>query len=569
MGAASSGAVNLDILGPRRTLAILAMVAFVCFAPAFWWGAPHATSPERTQGWGVDDETPLGTLGQVHNIVSPRPGRNVGYPKMHPLLSTAAMTPYLAWARMTGGMPTFEVEYPYGFENPVVALRRLSQAAHFLAVLLGVGVVLAAFDVGRVFWSTREGVVGAMASLVVFPMFYYSRTGNVDVPVLFFIALALAAFARTARRGVTTSRAAWLGLWIGLAMATKESAFGVLAPIPLLVAWIAVRDRPTMLSQGWSRPLLAGCGALVVSYGLGSGLVLDTAWYLDHLRFMFGHVAPDSAAFAPVIASYPRTLSGHYGYLVSQVGHLMAALNPGVFLLALLGLGLAFRDRAARWLIIALVGHLLFMFLLVRETQLRYVLPATLILAILAGRALMLGWEAPRTWHRWMVVSFAAAGLGIGLLRGWDLTYRMLNDTRYEAGAWLSERAVSGDVVGFFGPRQKLPPLPEGVRAEHSAPYRGMYAPQSVDADKVGEILATWEQTRPRFIIVMPDHASYSGSPHNFTLPPELFADLESGSRGYRPAVRFPGGSPIPWLSTPELDYPSVDPPIRIYERID
>ena len=60
----------------RRTPLLLALLAFVLYLPGFWWGAPEATGPELIHGWAVDDETPLGPLAQINNILHPQEVQN-------------------------------------------------------------------------------------------------------------------------------------------------------------------------------------------------------------------------------------------------------------------------------------------------------------------------------------------------------------------------------------------------------------------------------------------------------------------------------------------------------------
>jgi hypothetical protein len=67
----------------------------------------------------------------------------------------------------------------------------------------------------------------------------------------------------------------------------------------------------------------------------------------------------------------------------------------------------------------------------------------------------------------------------------------------------------------------------------------------------------------------MPDVSSREGEPHNASCPPEVFRGLEEGRYGYERAAMFRTEPILPWLPRPNLDYPSVNPPIRIFLRID
>jgi len=64
----------------RLTYVLLVILALALYLPGFWWGAPHATAPDRAHSWGVDAPVPLGPLAEIHNIIQPMPDGNVDLP---------------------------------------------------------------------------------------------------------------------------------------------------------------------------------------------------------------------------------------------------------------------------------------------------------------------------------------------------------------------------------------------------------------------------------------------------------------------------------------------------------
>jgi hypothetical protein len=141
----------------------------------------------------------------------------------------------------------------------------------------------------------------------------------------------------------------------------------------------------------------------------------------------------------------------------------------------------------------------------------------------------------------------------------------MLTDTRYAAARWLAERTVPGDVVEYFGPSNKLPRLEPGVLLARATEFRGSIYRPHLDETVVNNIRRGWEERRPPFIVVMPDHSSVGGAPYSGTVPPVIFDDLLAGRLGYRLAAEFQERPLIPWIRRPVLDYPMVSPPIRIF----
>jgi hypothetical protein len=183
----------------------LVLASLVLYGSGLSWGIPHATAPDRDNSWGVDDGTPLEPLAEMHNIVAPSPDRNLGYPLMHPFMVSAAYAPYLAYLWATGGLATVSGVYPYGLTDPVRALAVLSLIAHALSTVLGAGLVLAVYLAGRRLWDRPTGVVAALFAMTSFPMFYYTRTGNVD-------ALRLDLAVHDEQRGGTQERSRTQGI---------------------------------------------------------------------------------------------------------------------------------------------------------------------------------------------------------------------------------------------------------------------------------------------------------------------------------------------------------------------
>jgi 4-amino-4-deoxy-L-arabinose transferase-like glycosyltransferase len=540
---------------------LVAALALLAYLPGSWWGAPTATAPDRVQSWGVDDETPLGPLAEMDNILHAKPDRNLGYPLLYDFLTVGAYTPYLAILAASGQMSHPSAAYPFGLANPIRELRVLSHLAHLLTVLLGVVVVLAAFLVARTLWDSQTGVLSAVFVLSLYPMFYYARTGNVDVPMLACLALALAALASSLVHGMSLGRTVWIGVFAGLALATKEEAIGALVPAGMLVLVLGSR------TAGWKVPLVT-LAAATVALGVGSGFFVDPQRWVDHVRFIAGRVQETPHA-QNLTSAYPFTMAGNLGFAGAILQRLLESLSLPGLLLACWGLVLAARkDRNAVLFALAIPAYFAMEFLLMRSTQLRYVLPVAFLLAIFAGRALRWGWQS-RYWAPRLAAALLAIGaLFLQLTRATALTYEMLHDSRLTAGAWLAARLAPGDRVEYFGASQKLPPLSAEVITERATPYFGMWGQHPTGPDQAASILERWRHSPPRYVLVIPDHTSRPNLPYDASVPPTLYDSLVAGTAGFRLAALIQTAPLLRWPRRPPLDYPSVNPPIRVFEPV-
>ncbi|MEO7963076.1 MAG: glycosyltransferase family 39 protein, partial [Gemmatimonadaceae bacterium] len=319
-----------------RVRLLVALVAFCAYLPAFWWGAPTATAADRTNAWGVDDEPPLGPLAQAHDILHPKQdvAPNLGYPMLHPFMVLGAFTPYMGYLYLTRQIRNPTVAFPHGFSDPAHALRVLTYIAHFLSLLLAVGVVLAAHEIGRVLWDEASGLAAAAAALLVYPMFYYARNSNVDMPVLFFTAVALVAFAHILRHGVSNIRLALFGTLVGLAVATKEPAFASFVFAPIILPFLRTEDgrRAGLTPRVWGGAVGAAMCAFA-AYALGSGMIVDHVRWLAHIDFVLGRMAQLDAGVITWVRIFPVTVAGDIALAGFTMETLARALGwPGLAL---------------------------------------------------------------------------------------------------------------------------------------------------------------------------------------------------------------------------------------------
>ncbi len=550
----------------------LGLVALMLYAPGFWWGTPRATAADRVQSWGVDDVTPLGPLAEIHNIIHPKPDRNLGYPLMHPFLVAGAYSPYLGFLWATGSFSRPSATYPFGLANPVTSLRVLAGIGHFLSVLMALVVVLSAFDAGRVLWGSQTGTLAALFAMTSFPMFFYARTGNVDMAVLCFTAVALAATARVMVGPLTAPLAIVLGAGVGFALGTKEPSVASFLSLPFFLfplQWGRLGGSARLGSWSfWRTPALTALAAFV-AFGLGSGLLVDHERFFAHIAFMRGRVAESRVGEVAFVTTYPFTWSGH----VALVGRLASLLMDSMTLpgLLLAGAGIVAtlrKEKTQALFLLPALTYIAVLFLSARIAQLRYMMPVAFTLSFFAARAVTLGWNASNGVIRWGSAALASVGLLLGLGRGVDLTYAMVADSHYTATRWLDHETHPGDRVEYFGPAQKNPGLAVSVVSAPATPYEGAMKRARVDSAAAEEILAGWAQRQPRFILIQPDYTNQGSYPYSATCPPAVYEALQTGRAGYRLAGLFQTERLLPWVGRPELDHPDVNPPIRIFERI-
>jgi 4-amino-4-deoxy-L-arabinose transferase-like glycosyltransferase len=529
---------------------LLFVVSLILYAPGILWGVPYASAPDRIYPWGSDETAPLGPIAQVlHYVLHSETTLDPRYPLLPYVVQLLFMAPYLVFLLLTGGLaPGTAAEYPFGLADPIRSLATLTVLARLPSLLMAAALPPIAFATARTLWDRTTGLLAGAFVMVLYPLFFYSRTSNVDGHALFWTALSLSVVAAYIRQGLTRRRAILFGVFAALAVASKDQSYAVLGVIPAIVVVRSMGRHATPGEKG-VLPILMAAAIGIVVYGVASGLVLNPGAFLSHIDFI-----THGSAGSPFHFSIPATPAGYARLLRDFSEHVVGSLGLPMTMAAIAGLALAaVRDRSALWLAVPVLGLLAGVIVPVRFVLFRFVLPAAWILALFAAYAVgVLAREQCRRPRsillRGATITVATVIVGWSLLRGLDLTFQMLRDSRVEVASWLERNAQTGDVIGYYGSSAKLPAVPVGVAT--------VIGPHQAGSDP-GQTVA-W----PHFVLVIPQQPFERE--HEFTLPENRYRELSGGAWNYDQIVAtrtrslFPD-QPVTW----------VNPRVRVFARRD
>lgn len=251
----------------------------------------------------------------------------------------------------------------------------LYPAARLLTALLGVATVWLTLRVG-VRWGRREALMGALL-LALMPLHVReSHFVLTDVPVTFFVTLALLTSIRAGEHP-TLARFAQAGAAAGLAAATKYNG-GLVLLLPLVALW------PGADATHRARRAVVVMASAVAAYLLAAPYtVLDLPAFLQEFARLNGEYNNRSPATPPWL---------------TYLKHLRLAFGWPALLALMCGLGLTLyhivvgtgRVRRLSWLLLALFPLLYFAMLSGRTLVFgRYVLPMLPMLCLMAGTAVV------------------------------------------------------------------------------------------------------------------------------------------------------------------------------------
>ncbi|GBD27606.1 hypothetical protein HRbin30_02958 [bacterium HR30] len=546
----------------RASLAMILVASLLLNTIGIRWGLPN---DNRT--WSADALQPLAPMAVGRHVLFGDEWNSgwfyFKYPVGHPLVLLAAQAPLLAAMWVRGELRKPQSQYPFGFKNPEQSLSQLAVSMRFVTALMGTAVVFLAFCTAALLLASPwAGIWAALTTGGLYPLVFYSHTSNVDVPLLFWLALCCCATLWSARKD-SRAASAVAGLAAAMALLTKEQGVGFLVAMP--VVWLlAAYDWQGRVSwqQVRQHALLAGVVFLVTT-AVVANVLWNPSGYFNRWRFLAGTLPPEiQEKYAPYrfLTHVPQAFSlGREGAKIQKalamVGH---SLTPIVAAAALVGtlIWLRLRWRALLSLGVIPVCYYAASLRALELVQLRYVLPLTYVAALLVGGIGALVERRRSSLLLWLLPLWGIMALAPGV----ETVRLLLKDPRYVAEAWLAAH----------WPKQ-------GVRVEIYQPLT--YLPR-FPANWVVDKVSLRDRTKELFLQRAPDlvvlssagRAGLTGTYRRDWRPGEpffsessqareLFRALAAGELGYELGAQFATPS---WLET---RIPSLNPTISVYRR--
>jgi len=353
----------------RYTRWFLVAVAAL-YALGVFWGLPSVLTPAS------DATAPLGPLSFV--AAYRNPNITYIYPAVHQLLLDCFYAVVLAVCKVMGLLGKLSAAWPYGMSDPTGIFSILILVSNLVSLLMGV----AALNSLRRIRTSMEGApVAGMAILGLGGVFtYYARVPNMDMPYLFWLALAFVAlwrflFAGAAPLHLLCVSAACSALAIG----TKDQSAGVVLGFGLVLLAVT----PSGQDHSWRSRLRNAAlfsTVLLAVYALAAVAPQPQRWWRHIVFVTSGHVIPEVPAdFFGQVLVLARSLV-RLSHVLSPVGVALAAC--GAWILLRRG-----RRPEALALLLPPLAYYTSIIAKVRATEERYLLPIAWYGAILIGIA--------------------------------------------------------------------------------------------------------------------------------------------------------------------------------------
>jgi hypothetical protein len=447
----------------HRWLILVLLVSLSINTIGIGWGIPN-----KNDDWPVDSFNPVAAMAVTKRAFFDEPWNsgwfNRKYPLGHPIVLSTVQTPYLAWLRLSGKFHRPAPDYPYGFRDPERALTVLPLVARLISALMGVAVVALTYVIAWTLFGISAGLVAAVLVTGAYPMVYYAHTANADMPLLFWLALTVAAALVWADRS-STRAAVLCGIAAGMALFTKEQSIGMLIAVPLIWFLRIRSERFLEWRVTMKQIVLAGMGFMFITVVVGN-LWWNPAGFINRWRFLLGTLPVElSEKYDPLVLRNPAvfSLGTEIDNLLDWADMAAHALTVPVTILCLVGVVWTLWRHPSQAAVPLLLGVSYYLISLrtLGAVSAHYTMPLLFSLIIFGGAVggalLDRIQRLPNVGIRRAAMSGAVAVMGFALLPAIEIDHLLIKDPRYAAEAWLRAHVLPGGRVEIYQPPKRLP----------------------------------------------------------------------------------------------------------------
>jgi hypothetical protein len=436
---------------------------------------------------------------------------------------------------------------------------------------MSLGIIWAVGEMARLTQGHRAGLFAAGAAALNFGLTYYGQVSNLDVPYLFWGALALL----WAMRAVAEQQPKhfWAAaLFAAASVATKDQAYALfLLSLPLfLLAWFVLDRWPRQHAGKIARSLLPATAVALLLLLLVDGAITNGAGFMRRIAFLTGPASGDYAA-------YPKNWEGVVRLMMDMAAWFGGGYAALAGLLALLGACLHCARTAHRgtWTAgllpaLAILSFTLCFNMIALRSDARFLMPQAVLACVYIGIAA--AWLTAAA-QIWATLAGSAAIVLLALLalhQDIAISAAMLMDPRYDAEAWMRAHVRGGELIETFGQNAYLPRFPPNAEVVRPG-LRPLQTRNPLPGVK--ELQASFDAPLPaKFIVVSEWWLRHYTEPqselggHRFPSRAQAALFNDAGARRYFTALR---DGRLPYrLVHKSAPSPGVWPQVHIHESL-
>jgi hypothetical protein len=438
--------------------------------------------------YAPDALSPLESLNALDAYPVPDSGWCSKYPMGHYLLTGLLYQPYLWYLNATGQGAEFRqaiddiltnrssnsdshFRFLRGFVPYRSRMARLFLIGNGLSAVMGVCAVLLLYVVGRQLGNRLAGLIAGIIAASYGATVYHTHTLNVDMPYVFWLMLTFPLFLKALASGKTR----WFvlcAMTAGIALATKDQAYGVLAAVPIILAlfW----KQPDRLFPGvpprehypW-RQVVFALVTFGLVYAIANDLFLNWHGFRKHLT-LITHEASEPFREVPATARGQLQLFGKAGSVLSETlpWPVLVLLGAGI------AIGLVLRPAPTVLCVLPALAYYATYIAMIGYCYARFLIPIVFFLALPAGKLISDVRRVPGA-MKYFGLAVGVACLAVSVYTGAEVDVMLLNDPRVKATEWMKANLTKTDRVMVISEMTfQAPAVPDGIAFDVFSPAR-------------------------------------------------------------------------------------------------
>ncbi len=445
----------------KKPVAWILLFNAVLYLTGILWGLPSS------EDWHSD------SLAPYYPLLGLSQGFSFGYLNKYPLVHQvllAVLNLPVALAAFINSSPAEGLslsKFLLLIRSPEYA-SWLTLTDRLVSAAMGLGIIYWMYRAVRELFTERAGLIAAFLLSFDAVLNFYSHMAKVEVPYVFWGVLGMYMLIKVIKYR-NLSDYMYLALFSCLCYGTKDQGYAVFffPFIFYLLVWPALfpEQGVSRLKSVFNRKFLIFCGAFILFSVITQNIIFNLDGFLYRFSILTGWNGQRSIAYTMDFAGIFALFADSARCTVREgIGlPLFLLYTAGAFVFICLNFR---RGKTFLLQLVFLLGSVsvyLTFVQVVRQAQVRYLLPVTVFMTAYGAWLVDYAWEKVRG----RMKIFCSAVMACVLLYSFWFVFssdmNLINDLRYRAEEWMEENIPEGSSIEYYAYLHYLPRFPKGT----------------------------------------------------------------------------------------------------------
>ncbi len=462
----------VSFIKKNRIIVSICAVNFIIHSIGITWGLPNFDS------WAIDSVVPSGVLKGLAKGYSF--GFSYHYPIVHLVLLGVLIIPVL----LTGAVHALVLHNPAEIMALIASIKKAAPleqweivqtllpiktyttsiilVGNIVTLFMSIGVVYMIYLLAREIFNEKTGLFAAALLTFNVSFNYYSHTGNLDVPYIFWGLFALYHLLMAVRYN-RRDNFVICAITTVLCFGTKDQGYALFV-LPFIIYLVIIpfiwKRSVNEFFNIYKRNFVIFVICFIAVFVVAENLILNFNGFIARIKIMTGVNSEGYTQYTSTLAGYKSLFRDFLPVYIELIASWPVAI------LTLAGVITAsvkeYRRSSPVFLpLISAISFMIFFVLIVKRADHRFLLAPSILLSVYAGYLLALLFDMMNNKIFWAVAIPVSVYL---MIFTFNININLLMDTRYRVTEWMEKNIPNGSKVEHYEDYVYLPQFPSNVR---------------------------------------------------------------------------------------------------------